>query len=172
MTITDIENSFQSILKPELGVTAFIPESDDGPQPSLPYATYHILSINHIGRVQREQLDEFENRDFHRHYEIIFRVTAYGTTAPDVIQNLDIALCKESITDSLNAANIPYSTNTPASLLPEVVKASWEKRSQMNVTCFYSEAVTETIPLINSVGIEQSISSDSGTERVITYDVP
>jgi hypothetical protein len=154
MNLIALENALQSIIKPHLGaVSIFAPTNQNMPEQTLLYATYDLLTINHIGRVQRDVIDEDGDRKFYEHYEVVFRIIAYGQNAIVTLQNLSLALSKETVTNALAEANLSYSTKTAVRRLPEVISSRWEERAQINVTFFTLDEGTENIGFVDNATI-------------------
>jgi hypothetical protein len=162
MDIESLENSLQSILKPELGVSVFAPTNQNMPEQTLAYATYDLLTINHIGRLQKGQIDTNGIRTFYEQYEVVFRIIAYGQNATGILQKLSRGLCKETVLEALLDANLPYSSKTAVRRLPEVISSRWEERAQMNVRFFTSSEDTDDVGFINSATIDGHYYNEKG----------
>jgi hypothetical protein len=164
MYIEDLEDSFRNILLPEVPeLTNMIVESQNGPQPDLPYATFRILSLNHVGRVQREFLNPDGSRQFYQHLSIPIRLTTYGPYSTSLMTKFSMALNKKNITDQMADANIAFSTRSDIRKLPELVNASWQERAEMIVTVHSMMTDQEFMDLIETVQGAGIFSSASGT---------
>lgn len=164
MDFKDLENSFRSILLSTTSeITRMVPENQNGPQPDLPYASYRILTINPVGRVQREFIDDNGDRQFYQHYSIPIRLTVYGYNAYTILNNICLSLCKETITRQMAKANIAYSTMTNIQLLPELVSAKWEERAEVVITVLSMATDEEAIGWIETIEGTGYFTSASGT---------
>lgn len=173
MNIVELENSLQTILKPVLGVDKFVPAKrpKGAPEPELPYCTYEFLTSGHLGRSQKGSLDSNGNQQVYEHSEVIFRITAIGVNAYQILTDLSLALNKTTITDQLNQANLPYSTKSTIRRLPQIISSSWEDRASINITFFTVSETTDNVGLIETVQIIENLKSDSGTTYVETFEV-
>lgn len=166
MDVTALENSFQSILKPQLtGVTAFRPakEPKGSPESIIPYATYEIINTNELGAIQKEDIDVDGNQVLYEHYEVIFRVMVVGDNSTKIAHDLSIGLGKQTVTDALFEANLAYSRKSNVRRIPSLVSSNWEERSEIFITCFTVSQATDNIGIIEKVEVNEEFISDSGT---------
>ena len=163
MMIEDLEDSFRSILFPEVSeLTEMIVDNNNGPQPNLPYAGFRILALNHVGRVQREFIDEFGDRKFYQHFSIPIRLRVYGPNATSLMTKFSMALNKESITYQMAQANIAFSTRSAVRKLPELMNASWQERAEMIVTVHSMATDSEAIGWIETIKGTVNVESETG----------
>lgn len=144
---------------PTSRVFEYIRADQNAPQPSTPYISYKIISVESQNLAEASQVNANGIKTYTQRYDVEVNLNCYGDGAFNILHNLCSRLELQSVRDVLycNGLNFGYFLN-PTSDITELVQKNFEQRATCDLLFTATGEATDNVGLIETIEIEGTVA--------------
>lgn len=157
MTLTDIQNSIQSWVATQTGLTT-IWSRQNAPRPAMPYCSLYILSFNRTGFDEILPPDalglyKIKGQNYlNLNVSVFYKKDDSTVDGIGILDDLRLSINKQSVLDYFTTNNLSFIRPLTNIIdLSEVVATGFEQRAMLDLQFLVATYITDTVNLIETV---------------------